>query len=523
MGRMWPSLSGRSGALPAVASGVAIGATFSPYGGPVLPFLAFAPLAAALHRADIRAAPPSPAAPFTQGFLAAATAHAMGLYWIVPALSWRTALAVPVYLLVAAMLGALGGAACTGAAWLHRARRWPLPMALAACWTGFEWAAAHVPGFSYAWLNAGGSLAWYPAAAGGVELLGARFLTFWTVAVGGVVGVAAWRARAGERPVAVRAVALATALVGIPLAAGQARQRAFADGVVAARVGAVQAGHGGAGAELERWLEPLRETAAERSFDVAIFPERFLAVPLRHPGDGGATAAGRRVADFAAELGTPTLVGALDAEPGANGRDTVSYNAAFVQPAAGALSPAYRKNRLVPGLESRGWMPAGALGLSSRGYGRGRNPQPLPLAAGAVGALVCYDSAYGSTARALVRRGADWLVVLSNDDWLDPGRPFRATWAYRQHATHARLRALENRISVIQVATTGYTFAVSPGGRATPPALEAGEEGIAVLSVQRRGPVTLYTRVGDVLGLACFAVFVLGIVPAARGRHPGDP
>lgn len=510
--------------LLAAVSGVAIGATFSPFGGPVLPFVAFAPLAAALQRDGSHPVPTFSVTPFMHGFVAAATAHAIGLYWMVPALSWRTRLAVPVYLLVVAMLGLLGGAACSGATALHRARRWPLPVTLAACWTGFEWAAAHVPGVSYAWLNAGGSLGWYPVVAGGAELLGARFLTFWTVAVGGGLGVIACRAREGDGSRAVRGAVVLLAVVGVPLLAGQLRQRGFEEVEVAATVAAVQAGHGGRGtgaaAELERWLPPLRDLAAERPFDVAVFPERFLAAALRHPGNGVPTDTGLRVADFAAALGTATLVGALDAGLFEGGRDTVWYNAAYVQPAGGALSPAYRKSRLVPGLEGIGWLPAGTLGRASRGYGRGRDPQPLPLNGGLVGAMVCYDSAYGPTARALVLAGAQWLAVLSNDDWLDPERPFRTTWAYWQHATHARLRAIENRISVIQVATTGHTFAVSPEGRASALAPGAGEEGIAVLSVERRGAFTVYTRIGDLLGVACFLVFVLGIVPDRVGRVP---
>ncbi len=537
--------------LLAAASGVAIGATFSPFGGAVLPFVAFAPLAAALQRgvsrsgsAGLAAIQPGPyphtftrggsrpgsaglVAPFVHGFAAAAAAHAIGLCWVVPSLSWRTRLAVPVYLLMVAMLAVLGGLACAGAVALRRMRRWPLPVALAACWTGFEWAAAHVPGVSYAWLNAGGSLGWHPTAAAGAELLGSRFLTFWTVSVGGVVGVMACRGRAVGGPSAMRAAVLLLGVVGAPLLAGQLRQRSLDGGeaaATAATVAAVQAGHGGSAAdpsgELERWLDPLRDLGEAGPFDAAVFPERHLAAALVDPGDGAVTATGTRVARFAAALGVPTLVGALDAELRANGRDTVWYNAAFVQPAGGELSPAYRKNRLVPGLEGTGWMPGGVLGRSGRGYGRGREANPLPLGEGAVGTMVCYDSAYGPTARALARGGADWLAVLSNDDWLDPARPFRTTWAYWQHATHARLRAIENRISVIQVAATGHTFAVSPAGRATATALEAGEEGIAILAVERRGALTLYTRIGDLLGVACFAVFALGAVLAARGQDP---
>lgn len=520
-----PLVAGVHGALLAAVSGLAVGATFSPYGGPVLPFLAFAPLAAALERHSDGVG--GHFAPFRCGFLAAAVAHAIGLYWMVPALSWRTPVAVPLYLLMVVLLGMLAGIACTAAAAL-RHRRWPLPLALAACWTGFEWAAAHVPGVSYAWLNAGGSLAWHPAAAAGAEVLGARFLTFWTVAAGGLAGVIAARFGLTRHGIEARPVLLLLGLVAVPLAAGHIRQRAFREVEAIAVVAAVQAGHGDAGAraagELRRWRQPLRELAATDPFDVAVFPERFLAAPLREPDGGAATVAGREVANLAAALGTPVLSGAMDAQTRNDGRDTLWYNAAFVQAPGEVAGRAYRKSRLVPGVEGAGWLPGAVIGLDNRGYAPGRDPRPLPLGRGTVGAMICYDSAYGETARALVRGGADWLVVLTNDDWLDPGRPFRATWAYWQHATHGRLRAIENRIALVQVATTGYTFAVPPGGGGGPAhALEPGEKGATILSAGRRGALTIFTRIGDVLGLGCFLVLGWGVVPGRGDRYRNPP
>ena len=527
----------RRATLLAAASGLAIGATFSPLGGPVLPFLAFAPLAVSLHwqirdgeqgRGQIE-----PMAPFAPGFVTAVLAHGIGLYWMVPALSWRSVLAIPVYLLVLTLIGIMAGIACTSAVSLHRRLRWPLPVALAACWTGFEWTAAHVPGVSYAWLNSGGSLAWYPAAAAGAELLGARFLTFWTVVCGAAAGMAGYRAirtRAGQRPWVSRQVLPIACLVALPLAAGELRQRSLDGGEAVVRVAAVQAGHGVAGeadAGLSRWLEPLGRIPEPASLDLVAFPERFLAAPLRRVGaEGTLSEAGRAVRDFAEAAGIPVLIGALDGETaGANEPDTLWYNAALLHAPGHGLSRAYRKSRLVPGLEGAGQWHADMLGGANQGYAPGRDPRPLPLGEGSVGVMVCYDSAYGETARALVRGGASWLAVLSNDDWLDPDLPFRVTWAYWQHATHGRLRAIENRIGLIQVAATGYTFAVSPRGEGTPFALSPGEQGIAVLTARGRVGTTLYTRIGDILGLSCFLVLAWGAVLsrrllAARGMNP---
>lgn len=496
----------------AAASGLAIGATFSPHGGPVVPFLAFAPLAASLSLTARDLSAP-PLAPFAQGFTAAVVAHGIGLYWMVPSLSWRTPLAVPTYLLVLLLIGVVAGAACGAATFLHGRKGWPLALALAACWTGFEWLAARVPWVPYAWLNAGGSLAWHPALAAGAEVFGARFLTFWTVAAGACLAALpvpwwSWSRRLlGSSPVpraAPRTIALVSLLLALPALAGQIRQAALDSPLNAgalAEVAVIQPGR--TEGDLDRWLDPLREQAGIRPFVAAVFPERFLGVP------------GPDLARSAGALQTDILIGALDAELLADSPDTLWYNAAFVQPAAGPAPPPYRKTRLVPGLEATGVWPAAGRPLPGRGYAVGRDPRPLTLGGHPTGVMICYDSAFEATARTLVRAGAEWLAVISNDDWLDPGRPFRTTWAYWQHATHGRLRAIENRVSVIQVGATGYSFAVSPAGRGAPYALEPGVEGVAVLTAAPPRGITLFTRTGDLLGVVCFAVFVAGAIGGA--------
>ena len=534
------------GLLLATASGVAIGMTFSPHGGALLPFVAFAPLGAALARTGAGrpdGAAPNPA-PFALGLAAAAVAHGIGLYWMIPALSWRTPLALPIYLVVVCLLGMFAGAACTAAELLRRRWRWPLPVALAVCWTGSEWAAAHVPGLSYAWLNAGMSLGWSPALAAGSELLGARFLTLWTVAVGGWVGqgCAGWVAAAGAFPRITPRAALALVLAVLPAAAGWIRQAELPASDTVVRVAAVQPGRDGGG--LAGWLDPLRRAGGAGRFDVAAFPERFLPAVPRDPdgglpageepaivlrgsnrvGHGDPSGAGAALAAFADALGSAVLTGAMDAEVVDGGRggadapatDTLWYNAAFLNAPGGDLSPAYRKVRLVPGLEGLGWWPRSAPTFGGTGYTEGTETRPLVAGDLRAGVMICYDSAFGETARVLARHGAQWLAVLSNDDWLDPEREFRVTWAYWQHATHGRLRAIENRISLLQVASTGYTFAVPPDGTTAPFALEPGEAGVVVLELGRRRATTLFTRTGDLVGPASLLLLVASLVAGRR-------
>ncbi len=488
--------------------------------------MAFTPLAVALTR-RVHDPEVAPLAPFRHGFAAAAIAHGIGLYWMVPALAWRTPLAIPTYVLVLVLIGFVAGAACLAATFLHGRKGWPFPLALAACWTGFEWVAALVPGVPYAWLNAGGSLAWHPALAAGSELLGARFLGFWTVASGACLArVLTLR----SRPFPIRRAVLAGLVVAAPVPAGYLRHAALEDGEAVARVAVVQPERGAE--SLDDWPEPLQELIAAEPVDMVAFPERFLSAPLREVlsesgrrattgvAPAALTRTGVELAAFADALGVPVMTGAMDGAVRENGGDTLWYNAAFLQVPGRPLSRAYRKTRLVPGLEGYAW-PGAALGIPYRGYATGRNPQPLTGDGWTAGAMICYDSAYGETARDLVRAGADWLVVLSNDDWLDPERPFRTTWAYWQHATLGRLRAIENRMSLIQVGATGYSFAVSPAGAGAAFALDPGVAGVVVLPVFARSGTSLFTRIGDVLGLACFLVFIAGVLAgplAARIR-----
>lgn len=496
----------RHGLLLAAASGLALATTFSPYGGPVLPFLAFTPLTVAL----ILGRQTRPGASFTFGFTTAAIAHGIGLYWISPALWWRTSLAVPINIILLVLIGLLAGAACAAATTLTERKRWPLPVSLAACWVGFEWATAHLPGFSYAWLNAGMSLAWYPSLAAGVELLGARWLSLWTVGFGAGAGLLVarhWQKARGVRSSVCLLAALGTAVLLFFLI-GHSRNQMFTDGEPVARVAAVQLGRSETtpASELAYWTGELQALAQEEAqpFDLVAFPEGFLAEPPD-----------QQVRDAAESLGVPMLIGAteltdLDATTSAN---QLRYNTAFLVHPDGTFTR-QRKSRLVPGLESSPWWASPLFGPQSQGYAAGSDLNPLPFltvagTATAVGVMICYDSAFGDVARGLRRAGAQWLAVLSDDDWLDPDAPLTVTWAYWQHATHGRLRAIENRISLVQVGRTGYTFTVQPGGRADF-TLAPGATGTTVFPVMATHPPTVFTKVGDVLGLACFIVLVCG-------------
>lgn len=124
--------------------------------------------------------------------------------------------------------------------------------------------------------------------------------------------------------------------------------------------------------------------------------------------------------------------------------------------------------------------------------------------------LICYEIIFsgdlGDTA------GAQILLNVTNDAWFD------RSIGPAQHAHHARLRAVEEGMSLVRAANTGLTFATDPLGRITA-ALNPGE--MAVLDVRPHqklvGTVFSQVRHWPFL-IAVLAGILVGLVASRRGR-----
>ncbi len=153
----------------------------------------------------------------------------------------------------------------------------------------------------------------------------------------------------------------------------------------------------------------------------------------------------------------PTLIGALYTRP-----DGLSENSVFVwQPGSGP-GEHYVKQELVPFAEYVPWRPIAAWFTPFLGKTKdmrwGDEPGVLTPGGIKVGIQICYEVAYDYVARQTVDRGAELLVVPTNNAWYGPGE-----MTYQQLAM-SRLRAVEHGRAAVVAATSGVSAIVLPDG-----------------------------------------------------------
>jgi apolipoprotein N-acyltransferase len=122
----------------------------------------------------------------------------------------------------------------------------------------------------------------------------------------------------------------------------------------------------------------------------------------------------------------------------------------------------YRKRQLVPFAE---WFPGRAflswlpyIGALNGGITPGKLDGVYQTSALRIAPLICWESAFADLAHAQVRRGAQLLVVSTDDAW------FGATSGPYMHAQIAQLRAIENGAYVVRAAATGISGIIAPNG-----------------------------------------------------------
>jgi apolipoprotein N-acyltransferase len=251
--------------------------------------------------------------------------------------------------------------------------------------------------------------------------------------------------------------------------------------------------------------------------DLIVLPESSLDADPRQDADlDGALSA------LAADHHADVLAGGNTAAPG--GR---FYNTAFhyrpeppdPNERSGRTAELYSKRHLVPFGEYVPWRSALSfikeLQQVPTDYEPGPGPTVFAIGDHRVGALICFESAFPALARQYARRGADALVVLTNN------RSYRRSANSAQHLAMGQFRAAETGRPLLQAAISGITAVVDHTGRVRAetrlfePTVLVGE----VRTYQGRTP---YTTAGE-WALAASAVLLAVALARTRRRRPPDP
>jgi len=505
---------GRARLAAAVLSGLLLSAAFPPLDLGPLALVALAPLLWVWRNAR-------PAA-------AALYSGAAGIVFFGVLVEWTRYFGLVAYVPFVLFLSTwwmLAGAVAAGLARRgHRAA--PL---VAAVWVLVEAGRGRVPFGGFPWGDVGYAfhnvaVARTLAAWGGVPLV-----SWLAVAVNGwLLDLAlAWRHRRGGIPPIERRTPLVGALAGIvavvvaAVAASAALPRLTATGRL--RVALVQ------GNDLNRNLtvEEVQDRYIVRNelrlagsvtapVGLIVLPESSLDADPRQ--------------DRSLDVALTSLAAAHHADVIAGGNIPAPhdqlYNAAFhyrpeaADPkdpsATGRTAEIYRKRHLVPFGEYVPWRNelsfVDALQKVPTDYAPGRGPTIFDVAGHRIGALICFESAFASLARQYAERGADAIVVLTNN------RSYRRSANSAQHLAIGQFRAAETGRPLLQAAISGISALVDHTGRVEretrlfQPTVLVGE----VATYRGRTP---YTVLGEWV-VAASAVLLAGVIAVGRARRP---
>ncbi len=151
------------------------------------------------------------------------------------------------------------------------------------------------------------------------------------------------------------------------------------------------------------------------------------------------------------------------------------------------------------------------------------------------GAVICFESTFSYLTRRLSLAGAQFICVLTNDAWYDPGYAMGnggfwgtlfkipglnqlASAGPKQHLIQSQLRAIETGLPVVRSANTGISALIDDTGRITE-SLPYGQSGFITGNIDiRPGASTLSVRFGEWVGLLCTGFWLAIILRTMAGR-----
>lgn len=539
----------RDGSWWILASGLLLGVAHPPFHLLAPSFVALVPFLVWVGR--LPAGPEGRSRALRGGFYLGLLYFTLVFYWLVVALIYYTPLAVLAFVFpVLIMSGFLALATLGMQQVVHRLGA-PLWLAAPVFWTASEWARGHLGPVSFPWMELGATLTGYPRLIGAADLVGTRGMSFWLVLANALLAVAwlRWRrCRAeggadGSGPHWTRRLRapVASLLVALALPLGYSLYRFnTVEMEPAARVGVVQPNipedlklQSSRAADSARSASETllrRPDVTGEDLDLVILPETVFPLfidPIPSAGYRGQPGVREWASRTARRLDAALLYGGIGSED-LGGGEFRYYNSAFLLDSTGTRIARYDKRNLVPVVERVPFVDPGWFRMVNYfgGYGVGERRGAMEAGGTSFGVLVCYESIFAGQSRRYRRRGAEFLVNITNDAWFGRHEPWWSrTSALWQHPAHLVMRAVENRMGVARSANTGISGLVDPLGRFQR-RTELFRPASFAATVYTSGEVTLFTKWGDWMGTASAVLALVGAVAAgwrSRTDTGGEP
>lgn len=357
---------------------------------------------------------------------------------------------------------------------------------LAGLYTLGEWLQEVVPMVSFPWFRLAVPVVKMPIFIQGASLFGSLFVSFCIILWN------TWVAKLIMKRKLDHAMVLAAGLICAVLLYGEVRLYQKEEGT--GQVLVLQGNHEGS----EKWAmasedilkdyKKLIHQYANPFVELIVMPETALPYAVMDEEKGR-----KELMSISQQYSAELLVGAIQKEE-IEGEEF--YNVVYHVTEKGMDQTIYQKQILVPFGE---YLPFAGLFnklcpwlmdfMSGNYFKEGKEMVVFDTKVGKIGALICYESIFPEIAKEAVEKGAELLVVVSNDSW------FQDTPAMREHYAHAVLRAVEEDRYLIRAGNTGISAIIDGRGRCIASIPENTCMGFYG-TIKPKSNVTLYTKAG---------------------------
>ena len=207
-----------------------------------------------------------------------------------------------------------------------------------------------------------------------------------------------------------------------------------------------------------------------------------------------------------------------------------SYNSA-VQIIPNQKVEVYHKGKLVPGVEifpyinvlkpllGNAMLDLGGT-TASLGVDEERKAFSNPFNAGKLAPIICYESIYGEFVTDYVKKGANFLAIMTNDSW------WGETQGHKQLMAYSRMRAIETRREIARAANSGISAHINAKGDVVADTFY-GDKTTLFAKINLYEHQTFYTRAGDLLSRICIFVFgflvFYNLIKKFQNKKPQEP